>query len=67
MGVLLFRVQKATNQMTKFTIVQLQEALIALRSRSDKNAQAAYVMTWNEVHRRMGDDEFDAWCVAQGW
>jgi hypothetical protein len=53
--------------MQKFTTAQLQEALIALRRRSDKDAQAAYAMTWNEVHRRMGDDEFDAWCEAQGW
>lgn len=59
--------QMATRQMQKFTTTQLQEALIALRSRSDKDGQAAYAMTWNEVHRRMGDSEFDAWCVAQGW
>lgn len=53
--------------MKKFTTAQLQEALIVLRSRSDVNGQAAYDLTWNEVHRRMGDDEFDAWCLAQGW
>ena len=53
--------------MQKFTTTQLQEALIALRNSSDKDGQEAYAMTWNEVHRRMGDIEFDAWCLAQGW
>jgi hypothetical protein len=53
--------------MEKFTTAQLQAALIELRKRTDKEGEAAYMMTFDEVAARMGDEAFDDWCVAQGW
>lgn len=55
--------------MNKFTTKQLQDALIELYARpaSDVAAFAAYQMTFNEVHKRMGDDAFDAWLDQLGW
>lgn len=53
--------------MNKFTLKQLQDALIALHPRADDDAVAAFEMTFDEVHRRMGDEAFDAWCESQGW
>lgn len=50
--------------MQKFTTAQLQAALIALRATNENDA---YEMTFNEVHRRMGDDAFDAWTDSLGW
>jgi len=53
--------------MSKFTTTQLQQALIALRAKNDADSIAAWDMTFDQVAQRMGDDAFDAWCVAQGW
>lgn len=53
--------------MSKYTTKQLQDALIGLRDMNGSDAEAAYRMTFDELHRRMGDDAFDAWCDAQGW
>ena len=55
------------SKMSKFTTKQLQAALIGLRAKSDKDSAAAFEMTFDEVCARMGDDAFDAWCIAQGW
>lgn len=52
--------------MDKFTTPQLQAALIELYKLKDADSQSAYQMTFDELHRRMGDDAFDAWCEAQG-
>ena len=52
--------------MDKFTTAQLQDALIVLYKRSDADAQAAYRMTFDELHARMGDEAFDTWCDEQG-
>lgn len=52
--------------MEKFTTKQLQDALVALYSRNDTDARYAFAMTFDEVHRRMGDDAFDAWCESAG-
>lgn len=48
--------------MDKFTTAQLQAALIALRAKNDADSIAAYEMTFDELHKRMGDVAFDAWC-----
>ena len=53
--------------MSKFTTAQLQQALIGLRTKNDAASLAAWDMTFDEVAKRMGDDAFDSWCVAQGW
>lgn len=53
--------------MDKFTTEQLQAALVELHKRDDSEAVAAFEMTFDEVARRMGDEEFDCWCEAQGW
>lgn len=53
--------------MSKYTTKQLQEALIALRSRTDADGVAAYEMTFDEVANRMGDEAFDAWCDKVGF
>lgn len=53
--------------MSKFTTTELQNALIALRKKTDADSVAAWDMTFDEVAKRMGDDAFDAFCVAQGW
>lgn len=50
--------------MEKFTTKQLQDALVALYIRDD--ARDAFAMTFDEVHKRMGDDAFDAWCENAG-
>lgn len=52
--------------MEKFTTEQLQKALVALYSRNDTDARNAFAMTFDEVHSRMGDDAFDAWCESVG-
>ena len=52
--------------MEKFTTKQLQDALVALYSRNDNDARNAFAMTFDEVHSRMGDDDFDAWCESAG-
>lgn len=52
--------------MEKFTTKQLQDALISLYSRTDTDARNAFAMTFDEVHSRMGDDDFDAWCESAG-
>jgi hypothetical protein len=49
-----------------FTTTQLQAALLALYVRQDDDAAQAYRMTFDELHARMGDESFDAWCEAQG-
>lgn len=49
--------------MNKFTLQQLQDALVQLHERSDPDGIAAYEMTFAEVHRRMGDVAFDDWCM----
>jgi hypothetical protein len=54
------------NKMQKFTLTQLQEVMIGLRSHSDENSFAAWRMVFDEVHRRMGDDAFDKWCTSIG-
>ena len=52
--------------MTKYTTEQLQAALLGLYVRTDSDSLAAFRMTFDELHRRMGDDAFDAWCEANG-
>lgn len=52
--------------MEKFTTEQLQDALVALYSRTDTDARNAFAMTFDEVHKRMGDESFDAWCESAG-
>lgn len=52
--------------MGKFTTEQLQKALIGLHTRNDADSNAAYAMTFEELNRRMGDDEFDAFLDANG-
>lgn len=54
-------------EMEKYTTEQLQEALIGLRTRSDKEASDAYEMVFDELCNRMGDEAFDVWCTQQGW
>ena len=53
--------------MSKYTTEQLKAALIGLRAMNTPDADAAFEMTFDEVHRRMGDEAFDAWGEAQGW
>lgn len=53
--------------MSKFSNIELQQALIGLRTKTDANSVAAWDMTFDELARRMGDDAFDAFCIAQGW
>lgn len=52
--------------MGKFTTKQLQSALIGLYNNKDADSAAAYQMTFEELHSRMGDDAFDAWCDSVG-
>lgn len=52
--------------MGKFTTKQLQDALIGLYGKKDADSNAAYQMTFDELHSRMGDDAFDAWCDSVG-
>ena len=59
--------QHKENIMSKYTTKQLQEALIALRARTDADGVAAYEMTFDEVANRMGDEAFDAWCDKVGF
>jgi len=53
--------------MNKFTTTQLQDALIALRAKTDEDSVIAYQMTFDEVARRMGDEAFDMWCEKVGF
>ena len=53
--------------MEKFTTQQLQDALIGLYPKKDADSAAAFAMTFDEVAKRMGDVEFDAWCEKQGF
>lgn len=52
--------------MDKFTTKQLQDALLGLYRKNDADSNAAYQMTFDELHRRMGDDAFDAWLDSVG-
>lgn len=52
--------------MSKFTTEQLQQALVGLHARNDAGSNDAYAMTFDELHRRMGDDAFDAFLDANG-
>ena len=52
----------ANKMLEKFTTEQLQESAIGLRDRCDPDGFIAYQMTFDELHRRMGDVAFDAWC-----
>lgn len=49
--------------MNKYTTEQLKTAIVELR---DRDADA-FAMVFDELHRRMGDEAFDAFCDAQGW
>jgi hypothetical protein len=61
-------IMNANKMLAKFTTEQLKEALlgtqsaIGLRDRCDPDGFIAYQMTFDELHRRMGDVAFDAWC-----
>lgn len=50
--------------MNNFSTAQLQQALVALHARNDAEANAAYQMTFDELHSRMGDDAFDTFLDA---
>lgn len=52
--------------MDKFTTKQLQNALLRLYARTDADSFAAYQMTFRELHKRMGDDAFDAFLDDNG-
>lgn len=52
--------------MNKFTTAQLKAAMIELYKLNTEAARLAYRMTFDELHRRMGDDAFDAWCDDAG-
>lgn len=52
--------------MSKFTTEQLQQAMIDLYPKKDIDSCTAYAMTFEEVHKRMGDEAFDAWLEANG-
>lgn len=52
--------------MSKFTTQQLQDAMLGLYKKNDADSNAAYQMTFEELHRRMGDDAFDAWLDSVG-
>ena len=53
--------------MEKYTTQQLQDALIGLHPKKDAASTEAFEMTFDEVAKRMGDVEFDAWCEKQGF
>lgn len=53
--------------MSKFTTEQLQAALVGLYGKQDADSRDAFAMTFDEVHSRMGDDAFDAWCDSVGF
>jgi hypothetical protein len=46
----------------KFTTEQLKESLIALYKRNDEDSKHAYLMTFDALCKRMGEEAFDAWC-----
>lgn len=46
----------------KFTTEQLKESLIALYHRNDAASSDAYILTFDVVCKRMGEEAFDAWC-----
>lgn len=52
--------------MGKFSTKQLQSALLGLYEKKDVDSVSAYQMTFDELHRRMGDDAFDCWCDSVG-
>ena len=52
--------------MNKFSTAQLKAALVELHKLNTEEAFKAYRMTFAELHRRMGDDAFDAWCDEVG-
>lgn len=50
--------------MSKYTLEQLQAALLGMRDRKD--AADAYGMTVDFIYGRMGDEAADAWFTEQG-
>lgn len=52
--------------MQRYSTAQLQQAMLGLFPRKDADSCAAYALAFEEVHRRMGDAEFDAWLDANG-
>lgn len=52
--------------MNKYSTSQLKSALIELHKRNDEAANRAYRVTFDELHRRMGDDAFDSWLEEAG-
>jgi hypothetical protein len=50
--------------MNKFTTQQLKDAFIELAARKD--ADAAYRLAFDELERRLGDDEFDSFLDSVG-
>ena len=52
--------------MNKFTTTQLQQALVTLHASNDSESNAAYELTFDELHSRMGDDAFDSFLDNNG-
>ena len=52
--------------MDKFTTKQLQDALVDLYAKNDEDSKVAYAMAFDELHRRMGDEAFDAFLDKHG-
>lgn len=52
--------------MSKFTTEQLQKALVGLYGRNDEDSNTAYGLAFDELNRRMGDEEFDSFLDANG-
>ena len=48
--------------MNKYTTQQLQAATLGLAVLNDADGTTAYQMAFEELHARMGDVAFDAWC-----
>ena len=47
--------------MKKYTLKQLQDAMVELYKRTDEDGEFAYRMAFEEILLRMGDEAFDAW------
>lgn len=58
-----------TNLPVALIAIMLFSAVLVVNSlykRDDHDAVIAYRVTFDELERRMGDEQFDAWCESVG-
>lgn len=53
-------------QMNKFNTEQLKTALIGFSKLNDEDSNAAFQITFDELHKRMGDEAFDKFLDENG-